>query len=109
MGPISRTCFTLPHGYEGEGPEHSSARLERFLQLAAESNIQVAYYTHIKQLFHALRRQTLRSYRKPLIVMSPKSFLRNPLAGCSLTDLAHWEYQEILDDPHIKNPADVKK
>jgi 2-oxoglutarate dehydrogenase E1 component len=89
----------LPHGYEGQGPEHSSARLERFLQSCAENNIQVANLTTPAQLFHALRRQTKRDFKKPLIIMSPKSLLRHPAAVSQLADFTAGSFQEIIDDP----------
>jgi 2-oxoglutarate dehydrogenase E1 component len=91
----------LPHGYEGQGPEHSSARLERFLQLFAEGNLLVANPTTAAQYFHLLRRQakSLASDRRPLVVMTPKSLLRNPLAASTLDQLAAGEFQEVLDDP----------
>lgn len=88
----------LPHGYEGQGPEHSSARLERFLQLSAQNNIQVANLTTPAQIFHALRRQMKRQFRKPLIVMSPKSLLRHPKAVSSLNDLAEGTFQELIPE-----------
>jgi 2-oxoglutarate dehydrogenase E1 component len=89
----------LPHGYEGQGPEHSSARLERFLQSCAENNIQVANLTTPAQLFHALRRQTKRDFKKPLVIMSPKSLLRHPAAVSQLADFTKGSFQEIIDDP----------
>jgi 2-oxoglutarate dehydrogenase E1 component len=91
----------LPHGYEGQGPEHSSARLERFLQLFAEGNLLVANPTTAAQYFHLLRRQakSLASDRRPLVVMTPKSLLRNPLAASTLDELAEGEFQAVLDDP----------
>jgi len=89
----------LPHGYEGQGPEHSSARLERFLQLCAEDNIQVANLTTPAQLFHILRRQVKRDFRKPLVIMSPKSLLRHPAVVSKLEDFTEGSFQEILNDP----------
>jgi 2-oxoglutarate dehydrogenase E1 component len=97
-----RTCgivLLLPHGYEGQGPEHSSARLERFLQSCAEENIQVANLTTPAQFFHILRRQVKRDFRKPLVVMSPKSLLRQPAAASPLADFTQGAFHEILDDP----------
>jgi 2-oxoglutarate dehydrogenase E1 component len=88
----------LPHGFEGQGPEHSSARLERFLSLAAEDNIQVTYPTTPAQLFHLLRRQVVRRWRKPLVVMTPKSLLRHPEAVSALDELARGTFQRILSD-----------
>jgi len=96
----------LPHGYEGQGPEHSSARLERFLQSCAENNIQVANLTTPAQLFHALRRQTKRDFKKPLIIMSPKSLLRHPAAVSRLADFTKGSFQEIIDDPASPQKAD---
>jgi len=89
----------LPHGYEGQGPEHSSARLERFLQLCAEDNIQVANLTTPAQLFHILRRQVKRDFRKPLVIMSPKSLLRHPSVVSRLEDFTAGSFHEILNDP----------
>ena len=88
----------LPHGYEGQGPEHSSARLERFLQLCAQNNIQVANVTTPAQIFHALRRQIHRPFRKPLIVMSPKKLLRHPRAVSSMEELAQGTFHEVLPE-----------
>ena len=98
----SHLVLLLPHGYEGQGPEHSSARLERFLQLSAEGNWQVCNFTTPAQYFHALRRQMKRSIRKPLIVMSPKSLLRHPLCQSKLEDIAEGtSFQEVLDDDKL--------
>ena len=96
----------LPHGFEGQGPEHSSARLERFLQMAAQGNIQVCYFSNAKQLFHALRRQVLRDFRKPLVVMTPKSFLHNPRASASFSELSEGTFEEVLADPREELKAD---
>ncbi len=95
---FSGLVLLLPHGYEGQGPEHSSARIERFLQAAAQHNIQVCNLTTPAQFFHALRRQVLRDYRLPLIVATPKSLLRNPLAVSSYDDFATVGFKEIIDD-----------
>ena len=99
----SGIVLLLPHGQEGQGPEHSSARLERFLQMCAEDNIQVANLTTPANYFHALRRQVMRDFRKPLVVMSPKSLLRNPAAVSSLADFTQGGFQEIIDDPAFGN------
>jgi 2-oxoglutarate dehydrogenase E1 component len=89
----------LPHGFEGQGPEHSSARLERFLQLCAQDNIQVCVPTVPAQMFHLLRRQIVRPLRKPLVIMSPKSLLRHPASTSSLADLASGAFLPVIDDP----------
>jgi 2-oxoglutarate dehydrogenase E1 component len=102
---LSGLVLLLPHGFEGQGPEHSSARLERFLMTAAEDNIQVIYPTTPAQYFHALRRQALRAWRKPLIVMTPKSLLRHPRVVSSLEDCTQGTFQRILPDTLAK-PAD---
>ena len=99
----------LPHGYEGQGPEHSSARLERFLQLSAEHNIQVCLPTNSAQVFHMLRKQVLCPLRKPLVVMSPKSLLRRKECASSLEALAGGTFQVVLDDPAQPDPLAVRK
>ncbi len=99
----------LPHGYEGQGPEHSSARLERFLQLCALDNMQVCVPTTPAQMFHLLRRQMLRGTRKPLIVMTPKSMLRHRLSTSTLADLAHGEYQRVIPDTLAKDAQAVNR
>ncbi len=95
---LSGITLLLPHGYEGQGPEHSSARLERFLDLCAEDNIQVCYPTTPAQIFHLLRRQVLRPVRKPLVIMSPKSLLRRPEATSKVDELATGTFQEVILD-----------
>jgi 2-oxoglutarate dehydrogenase E1 component len=95
----SGLVMLLPHGYEGKGPEHSSARLERFLQLCAEDNLQVCNLSTPAQYFHALRRQIHRSFRKPLVVMSPKSLLRHPKCVSKLEEFVSGEFQPLIDDP----------
>lgn len=105
---LSGLALLLPHGLEGQGPEHSSARLERFLQLCAEDNIQVCNPTTPAQYFHLLRRQARWDVRKPLVVMTPKSLLRHPLAVSHLRDLASGRFREVLDDPlHVESPQRV--
>ncbi len=99
----------LPHGYDGQGPEHSSARLERFLQLCAEDNMQVCNPTTPAQIFHLLRRQALRPLRKPLCVMSPKSLLRHRLATSTLDELGTGSFQLVIDDIDPIDPADVTR
>jgi 2-oxoglutarate dehydrogenase E1 component len=99
---LSGVVLLLPHGYEGAGPEHSSARLERFLWLAAEDNIQVVYPTTPAQYFHCLRRQALRFWRKPLAVMTPKSLLRHPKVISSLDELAQGSFERIIRDTTVQ-------
>ncbi len=98
-GQTSRLGLLLPHGYEGNGPEHSSARLERFLQLAAQENIRVANCTTAAQFFHLLRRQALDATARPLVVMTPKGLLRLRQATSTLDDLSGGSFQSVLDDP----------
>ena len=99
----SGIVLLLPHGYEGQGPEHSSARLERFLQLCAEDNIQVANLTTSAQYFHILRRQMMREFRKPLVLMTPKSMLRLEAAASKLTDFTEGRFREIFDGTESLN------
>ncbi len=94
-GRLCGLVMMLPHGYEGQGPEHSSARLERFLQLCAEYNMQVVVPSTPAQMFHVLRRQMVRAYRKPLIIMTPKSMLRHKESVSSLDDLAHGRISDV--------------
>jgi 2-oxoglutarate dehydrogenase E1 component len=98
---LSGLTMLLPHGFEGQGPEHSSARLERWLDMCAEDNMQVVNLTTPAQIFHCLRRQVVRPWRKPLVVMSPKSLLRNPMARSTLDDLASGTFQRILPDTDV--------
>jgi len=105
---LSGLVLLLPHGFEGQGPEHSSARLERFLQLCAEDNMQVANVTTPAQYFHLLRRQVLRPWRKPLVVMTPKSLLRHPQAVSSLADVTSGRFQRVLGDTTV-DPQGVKR
>ncbi|MFK7815846.1 MAG: 2-oxoglutarate dehydrogenase E1 component [Gammaproteobacteria bacterium] len=99
----------LPHGYDGQGPEHSSARLERYLQLCAEDNMQVCMPSSPSQIFHMLRRQMLRPYRKPLIVMTPKNILRDPAASSELHEFTEGEFSPVLDEVEDLNVAEVTK
>ncbi len=108
-GRLSGLTLFLPHGYEGQGPEHSSARLERFLQLCAEYNIQVCIPSTPAQMFFMLRRQMLRSLRKPLIVMTPKSLLRHPLSVSKLDELAKGGFRTIIDEVDELTPSKITR
>ena len=104
-GLLSGLVLLLPHGYEGQGPEHSSARIERFLQLAAEDNIQVCQPSNAAQYFHLLRRQALSPWRKPLVVFTPKGMLRHPDAASSLAEFERRAFLPVLPDSTIENPT----
>ena len=106
---MSGLVMLLPHGYEGQGPEHSSARLERYLQLCAENNMQVCNLTTPAQYFHVLRRQMHRNFRKPLIIMSPKSLLRYKLCVSSPRDLTEGSFQPVLAESDVIVPASVRR
>ena len=109
-GRVSGLTMMLPHGYEGQGPEHSSARLERFLQLCAEHNMQVCQPTTPAQIFHLLRRQMIRMFRKPLVIMTPKSLLRNKEAVSPLDDLARGAFQTVIGEVDVTiDPKKVKR
>jgi 2-oxoglutarate dehydrogenase E1 component len=105
---LSGLVMLLPHGFEGQGPEHSSARLERFLQMCAEDNLQVAYPTTPAQIFHLLRRQVVRPWRKPLVVMTPKSLLRSPRAVSDLEELTRGRFQRAIPDRQVE-PSGVRR
>jgi 2-oxoglutarate dehydrogenase E1 component len=99
----------LPHGYEGQGPEHTSARIERFLQMAAQDNIQVCYPSTPAQMFHLLRRQVVRPYRKPLVIFSPKSTLRRKLSFTPVDELVHGRFHEVLSEQDALDPKSVER
>jgi multifunctional 2-oxoglutarate metabolism enzyme len=104
-----RLVMLLPHGYEGQGPEHSSARLERYLQLCAENNLQVCYPTTPAQYFHLLRRQVNQEMVRPLIVMTPKSLLRLPAATSTIEELTSGGFQPVIDDANVQDKTKVKR
>jgi 2-oxoglutarate dehydrogenase E1 component len=99
----------LPHGYEGQGPEHSSARLERFMQLSADNNMQVVQPTSASQIFHVLRRQMVRMFRKPLIIMTPKSLLRAKDAASPLTDFTRGDFKTVIGEQSAEVNAERVK
>jgi 2-oxoglutarate dehydrogenase E1 component len=101
---LSGVVMLLPHGYDGQGPEHSSARMERFLQLAARDNMVIAQPSNAAQYFHLLRRQAMRSWRKPLVVFTPKSMLRHPDASSTVADFGLDHFQNVLPDNDVKDP-----
>ena len=108
-GRVSGITLMLPHGYEGQGPEHSSARLERFMQLSADTNIQVVQPTTASQIFHVLRRQMVRNIRKPLVIMTPKSLLRNKDAASPLSEFNKGSFQTIIPEQKALNADKVKR
>ncbi len=108
-GEKCRLVMLLPHGYEGQGPEHSSARLERYLQLCAENNLQVCNPTTPAQYFHMLRRQVKQDIVRPLVVMTPKSLLRAPAATSSVDDLTNGGFQPVIDDASVTDASKVKR
>ncbi|HKP69954.1 MAG TPA: hypothetical protein VJV05_11770, partial [Pyrinomonadaceae bacterium] len=108
-GERCRLVLLLPHGYEGQGPEHSSARLERYLQLCAENNLQVCYPTTPAQYFHLLRRQVKQEIVRPLIVMTPKSLLRLPAASSTMDELTSGGFQPVIDDATLTDRNAVKR
>jgi 2-oxoglutarate dehydrogenase E1 component len=108
-GRMCGLTLMLPHGFEGQGPEHSSARLERFLQLCADYNMQIVVPSTPAQMFHVLRRQMMRTFRKPLIIFSPKSMLRHKESVSSLEDLATGRFQPVIGETDNINPDDVKR
>ncbi|HZH30433.1 MAG TPA: multifunctional oxoglutarate decarboxylase/oxoglutarate dehydrogenase thiamine pyrophosphate-binding subunit/dihydrolipoyllysine-residue succinyltransferase subunit, partial [Pyrinomonadaceae bacterium] len=105
----SRLALLLPHGYEGQGPEHSNARLERYLQLCAENNMQVCYPTTPAQYFHLLRRQVRQEIARPLVVMTPKSLLRLPAATSAVAELTTGGFLPVIDDAEITNSSEVRR
>jgi 2-oxoglutarate dehydrogenase E1 component len=108
-GRICGVVMMLPHGYEGQGPEHSSARIERYLQLCADYNMQICIPSTPAQMFHLLRRQMVRPYRKPLIIITPKSLLRHKESVSSLEELAQGEYQVVIPERELTNPQRIRR
>ncbi len=108
-GQTARLTLLLPHGYEGMGPEHSSARLERFLQLAAEGNLRVANLSNASNYYHLLRQQATMPQPVPLVIMTPKSLLRQEIAGGRLDEMANGKFRPVIDDPNVKDKAAVER
>ena len=106
-GRANGLVMMLPHGYEGQGPEHSSARPERFMQLCADMNMQVVQPTTASQIFHLLRRQMIRQFRKPLIIMTPKSLLRNKDATSPINEFTKGEFRTVIGE--LDDKIDAKK
>jgi 2-oxoglutarate dehydrogenase E1 component len=106
-GLLSGLVLLLPHGYEGQGPEHSSARIERFLQLAARDNFQICQPSTAAQYFHLLRRQALRPWRKPLVVFTPKSMLRHPEASSPIEEFTKERFANVLADQEVSDPRRI--
>src|SRR5690606_32169006 len=106
---MNGVTMLLPHGYEGQGPEHSSARMERFLQMCAELNMVIVNVTSAANFFHVLRRQLAWPFRKPLIVFSPKAILRSPGTYSHMKEFTSGGFKEVLDDPFIEDENAVKK
>jgi len=108
-GQTAGLCMLLPHGFEGQGPEHSSARMERFLTLSAEDNMRIVYPTTAAQYFHLLRLQAKREVRKPLIVMTPKSLLRDPLVSSNITEFVNGEFRKVIGEVDGLEPSGVRR
>jgi 2-oxoglutarate dehydrogenase E1 component len=108
-GQRSSVVLLLPHGFEGQGPDHSSARIERFLQLAAEDNMTIARPSTPASYFHLLRRQAYQRPRKPLVVFTPKAMLRLRGATSQVPDFVHGKFQPIIDDPSVANPSAITR
>src|SRR6185503_16658839 len=106
-GRASGLVMLLPHGYEGQGPEHSSCRPERFLQLCADNNMQIVQPTTASQIFHVLRRQMVRTFRKPLVIMTPKSLLRNKDATSPMSEFTKGEFRTVI--PELDDTVEAAK
>ena len=108
-GRVNGITLMLPHGYEGQGPEHSSARLERFMQLAADTNMQIVQPTTASQIFHVLRRQMVRNLRKPLVIFTPKSLLRHKDAASPLSEFTKGGFQTVIPDQKALKGDKIKR